>query len=317
MLRSFTRIAFRLSGVRRQIANAIRLSPFTISATTLAMFSVPAARADDVAWRYAVPQDTTFAPAGQRILKLEGVIPAGVTSNVQPQGELKYTQIRYGSADSDRVAVMIDEHFRGFDLYVDSNRDRHISEHDKISGSGAARELQLSTQVVLPRGKVHEPRQVSLQFRQGRLLWQTLGYIEGRLDLGATEYPVRRIDMNGNGLFADLVDRIWIDLNEDHRWHAFSEQFAYRPVMRLAGQRYALASDLLGRSLSARRIDGLGQLRLELADRGMAERISDLSVILESRDGTIVHLEQLGTPTEVPVGEYRLPLPSINPRRVN
>src|SRR5262249_39006342 len=60
-----------------------------------------------------------------------------------------YAQLRYGSPNSTRVAVVLDETGPGaFDLYVDQNRNRKIEPEELVPGTGAVRRVPLQVELV-------------------------------------------------------------------------------------------------------------------------------------------------------------------------
>jgi len=112
---------------------------------------------------------------------------------------------------------------------------------------------------------------------------------------------VRRMDGDGNGLMTDALDRLWIDLNRDGRWDAYSEQFLYATFPNLEGARYVVRSDTLGARLTFKPLVGTGTVQLALK-KGNA---TDLHATLVGRDGSAFGLTG-SEPATVPVGEYRL-----------
>src|SRR5262245_45935605 len=79
------------------------------------------------AWRYVagVRADAATRPVF-RFVPLSGTKPADLREEVVYRGRgQKYAQVRYGSENSRRVVVVVDEVSRDeFDVYVDANRSR-------------------------------------------------------------------------------------------------------------------------------------------------------------------------------------------------
>ncbi len=93
------------------------------------------------------------------------------------------------------------------------------------------------------------------------------GYLGGEVDFGGRCHTVRRMDGDGNGLFTDRQDRLWIDLNDDGRWDSSSEQFLFGSILTIDGARFAVRSDPFGQRLSVNPLKGSGTVRLVVARR--------------------------------------------------
>src|SRR5690348_4022917 len=119
--------------------------------------------ADEPAWRYVakVDADSPIRPVF-RFVALSSSKPDQLDSEVQYRGKVqKYAQIRYGSDDSRRVVVVVDEVGpNDFDLYVDANRNRVIEAKDKIAGAGKERTAALDAERTRGLEILHEPRMV-------------------------------------------------------------------------------------------------------------------------------------------------------------
>ena len=124
--------------------------------------------ADEPAWRYVakVEADSPIRPVF-RFATLSSNKPDDLREEVQYRGkEQRYAQIRYGSDDSRRVVVVVDEVSKDdFDVYVDANRNRVIEAKDKIAGAGKERTAPLDVEITSALQIVHEPRLV--QWRLG------------------------------------------------------------------------------------------------------------------------------------------------------
>jgi hypothetical protein len=134
----------------------------------------------------------------------------------------------------------------------------------------------------------------------------TCGYLEGEVRLGDRAVAVRRVDGDGNGLFADPPDHLWIDLRGDGRWDPLEDQYLFRPVLSLGPARYAVSSDGLGRRLAFRKLEGTGEVRLALRPAPLAGCVEELTVTLLSRDGSAFSLRGRDARATLPVGDYRL-----------
>ena len=287
-------------------------------------------------WRFVLPAaGDPFEHAPFRALVLSREKPEDLIEKAVYRGDparRRYAQIRFGSAGSIRVTVVLDEVGPGeVDLYVDADRNRRIDDRDRVapapagtgSAPGARRErvwrLPLDVAMVDKDVTRTVPRAVVFRLgASGRTLgYAAAGYLEGTVALAdksgdttgarTRRLAARRADGDGNGLMADAQDRLWIDLNGDGRFDPSAEQFLFATVLNLDETRYVVRSDELGSRLAIEPLIGVGTLRL--AWKGGAVPSGGGSVELHAtalgRDGSVFGLS--GTePATVPVGEYRL-----------
>src|SRR5262249_19466659 len=196
----------------------MRMQRACLAAAALGALSLlpvpPPAPAADTTWRYVVPPpgDPDEHPP-LRVLALSGEKPDDLKETVRYRGtRQRYAQLRYGNARSTRVVVVLDElSATEADLYVDADRNRVIEATERVPGTGGTCRLPLGVAVTEGGGTRLLRRQVI--FRVGRvgrtLSYATCGYVEGKAQLGNTAVAVRRVDGDGNGLFADAQDRLW------------------------------------------------------------------------------------------------------------
>jgi hypothetical protein len=265
-------------------------------------------------WRYVVPPagDPNREPAPST-LWLSTSVPEGLEVRVRPEGpELRFAQIRFGDADSPRIALAIDRPVgKKPHLYLDADRNRILDEADRIPDDGPAWEVSLSTFTHEDGRSSLIPRRVFLRLTglDPLITYGTLGWLEGRTEIAGRTCAVRRFDFDGNGFFTDPDDRIWLDLDQDGQWAPFEERFAYAPILNLSGVRYALKSDRLGRELAIEKIEGAGRIRLRLppqADGQPRKDVLGIQALLVGKDGSAVGVQGYDTAVEVPVGEYRI-----------
>jgi hypothetical protein len=271
----------------------------------------PAAAGPREAWRYVVPPPgDPFEHAPLRAVPLSETKPADVVEEVAYRGSRRhYAQLRYGSPSSVRVTVVLDEigPYEA-DLYVDAGRKRRIEAKDRVPGDGLTWRLPLDLAVVEGAGVTALPRAVVLRFGPvARILsFASAGYLEGSVQLAGRTHRARRVDGDGNGLFTDPQDRLWIDLHDDGRWDAANEQFLYAPVVTIDGTRYAARSDPLGKHLDLGPLEGTGTVRLAVHPSARRAQVTELTAALVGRDGSVYSFDGTGTPAVVPAGEYRL-----------
>ncbi len=262
-------------------------------------------------WRYVVPAPgDAFESPPMRAVSLTREKPEDLVVKAVFRGERqRYAQLRYGSPSSVRVTIVLDEFGGGgADLYVDANRNRRIEATDRVEGQNRIWRLPLDLAIVEGETTRYEPRAVI--FRLGTtgiiLSYAAAGYLEGTAKFASDSHVVRRMDGDGNGLFSDEQDRLWIDLNDDGRWDPSSEQFLFASILPIAGARYAVRSDPFGQRLSLTPLEGTGTVRLVAAKRQGPSSPVELVATLIGRDGSAVGLSGARGQATLPIGEYRL-----------
>jgi hypothetical protein len=263
-------------------------------------------------WRYVVPgAGQPFEHPPLRALTLWSKKPDDVIEKIKYRGSRqRYGQLRFGSATSVRVTVVVDEIGPNeVDLYVDAGRKRTIEARDRVTGTDLTWRMRLEMHEVAGTNVTPHRRMVIFRFGTvGRILsFAAVGYLEGTVRIAGREHLARRQDGDGNGLFTDPQDRLWIDLNDDGRWDAVNEQFLYAPILTLGKERYAVRSDAPGRRLSLGNVEGTGTIRVKIAPGGwLPARVLELGVSLVGRDGMAVSMNGPAPEAVVPAGEYRV-----------
>jgi len=259
-------------------------------------------------WHYVVPApgaDYEHAPA--IALSLLARVPDGVEENVEYRGERRrYTQLRYGSPGTTRIAIAVDELADGtIDLYVDADRDRKITAKDRIEGSGRSRKLALALACAAGSDVEYVARPAYLEFFSHTIAFAPIGFLEGHARLGDRSVLVRRVDANGNASYSDPGDRLLVDHNGDGRFDPFDEVFLYQPVLTIAGARWIVRETPDNDGVSFVRLEGTGQIELT-AGEVLSKRVQSLTVTLQSEHGITVGVDALAKPVEAPVGRYRV-----------
>jgi hypothetical protein len=192
------------------------------------------------------------------------------------------------------------------DLYLDAGRTGAIGAQDRVAGKGGTWRVSLDA---LVGGEAESSGERTVLFRLGRvsrtLSLATCGYLEGRVRLGDRVVTVRRVDADGNGLFADPADRLWIDRSGKGRWDPLEDQYLFSPILTLSGERFAVSSDALGERLAFRKLEGEGTVRLAFRPASLAERVEEVTVTLMGRDGSVFTLRGRDPRATLPVGDYR------------
>ena len=221
----------------------------------------------------------------------------------------RYAQLRYGSPSSVRVTIVLDEIGRGSaDLYVDADRNRRIEAADRVPGENRTWRLPLDLAIVEGETTRYERRTAIFRLGATGMIFShaAAGYLEGKVEFGGRQHAVRRMDGDGNGLFTDAQDLLWIDLNDDGLWDSSSEQFLFASILSIGDARYAVRSDPFGKRLSIEPLEGSGMVRLALEKRPGLPAAVELSATLIGRDGSAVGLSGEPAQATVPIGEYRL-----------
>lgn len=261
------------------------------------------------AWRYVVPdpgQPMEHPPLVS--ISLGDNKPEIVKSEPKYRGNVHYGLLRYGSPNSPQVTVVVDDAGRDdFDLYVDADRSGHIDREQIAAGQARIRRSAAVSEVSYQNQPAEQhPRQIVL--RRGitgkSIGVATLGYLEGHVQVAGQSLACRRVDGDANGLYADLRDRIWLDLNADGKWDPFSEQFPMTPVMVLFGKRYAVRSDQGGTRLALEEITGEGTIKLVLATLAPGAKIRSIEVSLMGDDGSAYAVRADDAAIKVPEGGY-------------
>ena len=245
-----------------------------------------------------------------RTLSLQDTAPDDLEVKVKPQGTQRYfAQFRYGTDDSLRVALVLDqrsEDFSSFDLYVDLNRDREIRPSEKIAGQGKTRDIEIPTEIK----KVNFPERTArtIQFRKSLekngFSIKTKGGYAAQCEIDGKPTEIWRVDGNANGLFSDVEDELWIDIDGDGKWSPIRERFAYRSAVRIGETRYAVRGDQLGTKIEFGQIDGEGQLSLDL-DLAPGTKVTRIRASIFGDDGS-AHSVTDTEPLTLPVGKYMI-----------
>lgn len=259
-------------------------------------------------WRYVAEPGADAARPVFRSVTLTDAKPKDLREEVAYRGKRrKYARVRYGSDDSRRVAVVVDEVSPDdFDLYVDADRNGVIDAKEKVAGSGTARVGPLDAEVTQGSTILHLPRRV--HWRPGAtgktVNLATAGHFEGTLSLAGKKRAARRVDGNANGLFADASDRLWVDLDGDGRFDPLAEQFPFAPVVTLNAHRCAVRADAAGARLAVEPLTAEGRVRLRFGSLAKDATVLKAEVMLAGEDGSAFAVTALDAATVLPVGRY-------------
>lgn len=264
-------------------------------------------------WRYIVGADASRPVA--TTLPLTDEPPEDIREEIEYHGvRQRYGEIRYGSKNSRRVTVVVDDLGEdGLAFFVDTDRDRVVTDDERLPGSGRTRRVELHAEIMHGDQPIQARRMVELRLgvTKTRLSVATLGFVEGTIqglqgEAEAARLAVRRIDADANGLFADSRDRLQIDLNRDGNYDLLSEQFPWLPMQTIAGNRYAVHADRLGERLELSEIHGTGEIQIVASNLAEDVEVAAFEAMVFAEDASAYSLERLGQPLEVPVGRYAL-----------
>ncbi|HEX6811958.1 MAG TPA: hypothetical protein VF384_10085 [Planctomycetota bacterium] len=272
----------------------------------LSLASLSVAQAPPTApFRY-VAADEAVAGAKLRAMRLDDAPAADLEVQLPASaGTLRYGQLRFGVAVGTRVAFAID-HVPGAEplLYVDQDRDRKLTGAERVRGGRAGFALSLRPRLDA-KGKEGEVLRVLLRIGaiSGQLGVATLGCMEGEAGFGDRRLLARRFDGDGNGLFADAADWLWLDLDGDRREDPVRETFPYRGVLSLDGKLCVVRGDEAGATLTLAELRDRGAVRVGLP--GMPKPIA-FAATLASDDGIVIGIAEVDADVTVPAGRYRL-----------
>ena len=133
--------------------------------------------------------------------------------------------------------------------------------------------------------------------------------MEGNVEIDGSTSTVRRMDANGNGLFTDQTDRIWIDLNRNGDWE-IDEQFKQKPIMLVGQSRFRVRVDSKESTFNMLPVNDTGTVKLNLPLADPNAKIERLQVTFSGADGSGFTLNGLQRIT-VPAGEYEITNVSI------
>ncbi len=191
-------------------------------------------------------------------------------------------------------------------LYIDSNRDEHLS-HDEVaqridSQTWRARIQLQPTEEAATGGPVSDDSVLLVRYRDQRLEVAQAGQLQGVVSLGDELVAVNVEDRNCNGVWTDREDRLHIDWNGDGRFSPLRERFSCQASPTIDGTRYALAfrDDLL----RLKRLEGTGRITAQISLADEKAVVEECRAVLASTDGVHVTLSSLDQPIEVPVGRY-------------
>ena len=221
----------------------------------------------------------------------------------------RFAQFRYGPRDSTRVLIVLDQLSKSvddFELYVDLNRDRQITADEKISGAGKTRDIDLPVEIMNLSSPEYVDRKI--QFRksidQNRFSIKTKGGYSASCEIAGKTVDVWRLDGNANGLFSDVEDELWIDLDGNGKWNPIKERFLFRSAIKVGETRYAVRGNRLGSKIEFAAIEGEGQLALNL-NLAPETTVKSIKASIFGDDGSAHSIEDTN-PIVLPIGKYMI-----------
>jgi len=203
-----------------------------------------------------IPVNAEKEPEFQPLLRsfvLGKTVPGNLKIEIEDDpSDFQFVELRYGTSASNRVTALIvsQPNSNEFKLFLDSDRDRIITQDELIKPENPSSNqrvcsleswIQESDECVISKRLA---RQVIFKrnILRDRISFATIGYLEGKVNLGDQAVLMRRVDANGNGLFLDDEDRVWIDTNNDGKF-GVEEQYSLSPIMIINQQRYRVLAD--------------------------------------------------------------------------
>jgi hypothetical protein len=235
--------------------------------------------------------------------------PAWVEVSAKFRGRVRYAQLTFGSPGTKPVTLAVDEISpTEVNLYADVGRTGVIDDDSKIKRKDGLWRFSLEAQVLKGKDILTADRSVVVKYLRftRSLAIATRGYIEGTLDIDGKKVRYRRIDGDANGLFNDPADQLWLDLDGSGRFAPASERFLIRPVLAIGAKRFAMRADALGKSMALTQLLGEGVLGVHFAKPNLARRVTEWTVTVESKDGTVFTLRSDQANAPAPADSYRL-----------
>lgn len=257
-------------------------------------------------WRYVVDADPTGDALRTRALPLTDRLPDDVEARVTLRGtKLRCGQLRFGDASGTRVAFVLDEAADGTGhLFLDVDRDRVLEDDERFALQDGHVDVELAP--AFARGRL-APDKRTLRFRRGAtglvLGAVTRGYVAGTVAMGDRQVLARRYDGDGNGLYHDPADRLWLDLDGDRLVDEVREVMPYRAVQQNAGRLWIVDGDDIGLRLGLRELTERGAFKVAFTGKA---KVTAVAVTLISREGLIVGLDAVDQEFTVPTGDYRI-----------
>lgn len=260
--------------------------------------------------RYVVPAagvDDEYPPL--RALPAGAHKPAEIEVSAKFRGRVRYAQLTFGSPGTKPVTLAVDEISPAeVDLYADVNRTGTIAAGNKLKREQGMWRFSLEAQVLKGKETLAADRSLVVKYQRftRSLAVATRGHVEGILQVAGKKIRYRRIDGDANGLFNDPADQLWLDLDGDGRFVPARERFLVRPVIHLDGKRFALRADALGKKVALTPLLGEGVLAVQVQEPKLAGRVTEWTVTVESKDGTVFTLRSEEAKTQAPADSYRL-----------
>jgi len=243
-----------------------------------------------------------------RAIDLRNSPPRPLEGDFKPTADVRYGLVPVGpTPEAALLIVWLAKAPGGPQLWLDANGDGKLAKDERHTMSASGLEIPISLVIQWKPTPTQVPRTLLLRRSAAGdgLRYAVRGYAAGTLELGGTKYAALLADANADGLFGTVgQDRVWIDLNQDGRFDALTEQFPLGRAIVNAGQTYVISSDTTASAVRARLRSGeVGKLRLDLGVKP-AGKPGRFSVELISDLGELAVIDNLGQAIAVPAGEY-------------
>jgi hypothetical protein len=258
--------------------------------------------------------DFKFVPSTEMRFAEANVAEGWPESVDQPLAEAKKNEaverfwFRYGDASSRAVIIQFDPE-DPTQLWVDTNRNKKFSAAESFTRKDDAGVWFLDLKAE------HGERQRQTSSQQIRIRRDaesnkfhiaTAGVRRGQADFNGQPRDALIEDRNGNGLWFDAEDRLFVDIDGNGKISRLRERLPCHGMRKIRGQLYAIAGNADGDSISLTPVTGSGKLipMIQLADP--SAKIKSISGQLGSATGIGIRIDTIDQPIEVPVGDWHV-----------
>ena len=236
----------------------------------------------------------------------EGFDKAALKSAASNSSE-DFFWLQYGDDASRAICLRFDPEAPA-ELFVDSNRDQKLTDAEQhTSDSDGIWFVELTAEYSSLRRQTSNQR-VRIRHDKVASKWYlaTAGYRTGKADFGGQFRAAKIEDRNANGLWFDREDRLLVDFNGDNKLNRLTERIPAQGMRKIRGTVYAIAGSVKGDSVSLSEVTGSGFVTPTLNLIAGGAKVTSIKGLLGSKSGIGIPIESVGTPIEVPVGDWHI-----------
>jgi len=287
----------------------------------------------------AVAASTLFVPSTSRLLANDGDKPDDVTkshefefvpstdhrfSEIDIQNGLpesidrdvldpdsdesaKYFWFQYGDESSRAICLKFSQDLPN-QIQVDVNRNQKLSDKEIFKNDGDSEWfIDLKSEFGQMRSRTSKQR-VRIRRDATSSSWHlaTAGTRQGKVNFNDLLCDAMIEDKNGNGLWFDSEDRLFVDFDGNGKISRISERIPAQGVRKIGGKIYGIIGNASGKTVGLSEVTGTGFLipKLELLDP--AAKVTSIIGELGSNAGIGISIDSLDAPIEVPVGDWHV-----------